>query len=112
MLISHKMLSPVIRIYKGRAVPKVTVNTSSSFFLGNKLKCPLKGSALVHKGQSNILCNDKEPGFLLMAVCILELCSVTPPDESEVRRTPGLVFLQEMTRGKVGYLGSSCGDRD
>lgn len=102
MLISHKMLSPVIRIYKGRAVPKVTVNTSSSFFLGNKLKCPLEGSALVHKGQSNVLCNDKEPGFLLMAVCILELCSVTPPDESEVRRTPGLVFLQEMTRGKVG----------
>lgn len=47
-----------------------------------------------------------------MAVCIIELCSVTPSDESEVRRTPELVFLKEMTRGKVGYLESSCGDRD
>lgn len=71
-----------MKIFQGRAVHKDNIQCIKFLFLADKLKCPLKGSALAHWGQRNILCNAKEPGFPLRTVCRIDLCSLTPSEES------------------------------
>lgn len=93
---SYTVSSTVTRIYKGRAVLKGNIQCIKFLFLGDKSKCLFKGNALAHKGQSDILCNTEVPCFPLRAVCITELCSVTPSHHQITDRwqgVPGLVSL-------------------
>ena len=63
-----------------------------------------------------IFCNARETGFPLRALCIIEFCSVTPSDESKVKRIPGLVLpsrndwsVNQKVVGSIPGLGTCLG---
>lgn len=70
---------------------------------------PFERQCISLQGSKEHFLQSKEADFPLRAVCVIGLRAVTPQDGSE-GKTSGLVFLQGITRGKVGYLGSLYGD--
>lgn len=80
-------------MYEVELISKATLNTSNSFFFffsGDKLKCPLKGSAHRVRVISSVLLRSLIASE--RAVCIIELWSVIPSMKARQRGTPALVF--------------------